>query len=134
MSTMPIHMFDEFCDYLLTEEPMANINLGLHAILWLSSLRAHQQALKTTGVTYGPTPITQVQQTAKIGSGGGVNTIGVSWGAQPPFPPPLSLPRCKIMSLRPARSSSIGIPSRSTVDPDPNGTFPVLVNENINFQ
>jgi hypothetical protein len=127
----PVFMFDEYCDYLLTEEPMSNVALGFTQYCGYLPFRDHQQKLKTTGVSYGPTLITQVQKTAFIGGGGGVNTIGVAANTQPGLATTTIITKAQNHADKASTVTLAGFPAGPLSIL--NGTFKVLVNECINF-
>ena len=58
----PVFMFDEFCNFQLTEQPFSTIAMGYVQYPGLAKFRNHQQILKTTGINY-LTSIVKVQRT-----------------------------------------------------------------------
>lgn len=83
----PVFMFDEYCNYNLTQQPMTNVGMGYSQYPGYLAFKDTQYKLKTTGIIY-PSKILKVQRTVKVGGPSAQNT-GTPWIAtttQPPAP------------------------------------------------
>lgn len=63
----PEFMFNEFCDYMLTESPMCNLSTQYEYYPGYLEFKKLQKKLLTTGVTYGPVNVIKIQKSGPAG-------------------------------------------------------------------